>query len=92
MSGKKELTQIEPSETTVTLLRDNLGNIGIAIPLSEEDLVKAFNWFTAHQESVTRGCSTTDPAVLATAIRELNPYDDLVINVTHLNRRLKGSE
>lgn len=44
------------------------------------------------QEEAIKGNVRMDPAELAVAVKELNPYDDLTINVMHFNRKLKGSE
>ena len=48
---KKKSNLIEVSESSIRIIRNNLDNIGISIPLDEEDEKKIFEWAIRQKEN-----------------------------------------
>lgn len=94
---KKKSDLIEVSESSIRIIRNNLDNIGISIPLDEEDEKKIFEWAIRQKENCTeKECSLTGNGFtfdeLNILMNEFSPYDDKSISIAKLNRRLAGKE
>ncbi|MBQ5483129.1 MAG: hypothetical protein IIT75_02065 [Candidatus Methanomethylophilus sp.] len=88
---------LEVSESSLRIIRNNLDNIGISIPLKEADEKKIFEWAIRQKEHCTeKECSLVGTGYtfeeLNLLMSEFSPYDDKAISFARLNRRLEGKE
>jgi hypothetical protein len=88
---------LEVSESSLRIIRNNLDNIGISIPLKEADEKKIFEWAIRQKEH----CTEKEFSLVGTGytfeelnllMSEFSPYDDKAISFARLNRRLEGKE
>ena len=96
-SKKKKNELLEVSESSLRIIRNNLDNIGISLPLEEEDEKKIFEWAIRQKEHCTeKECSIVGNGYtfdeLNLLVSEFSPYDDRSISFAKLNRRLEGKE
>lgn len=93
---KKTAGTATVSDSTVRIIRNNLENIGVTLPLSEKELRMVFDWAVSQKEACTANVCTIKfdgftLEELELLVKELNPYGETTVDLTDINRRIKGS-